>query len=89
MAFSGIKLNFKGNECVSIARGKEVLPHRVDIIEDKLNRMDLAGLSDMFFNFTLKDCRNASTRDQIKKENKLAQKYFKLLETEGLSPDAA
>ena len=88
--FTGIKLNFsEDGECVKIIRGREVLPHRVDLIKQKLSNCDLSGIENMFFNFTLKGCRTASTAKHIKIENALVEQYFNLIETGGFTPDAA
>lgn len=87
--FTGVKLSFEDGECVKINRGIEILPHRVDVIQDRLDRKELSGLDKLFFNFAVPDCRNASTRDQLKKEQQLFVKFLKLIQPSGFTPDAA
>jgi len=87
--FTGVKLSFSDKgECIKITRGKKILPHRVDLIEKKLNNKNLSGIEDMFFNFELKNCLTASTIKHIQKENELLEQYFKILDG-GLAPDVA
>lgn len=91
MAFTGIKLNFSDDgECVEIVRGKEILPHRIDLIEERLDKGQIDGLDEMFFNYSLENCRNASTKADVEKENLLIQRFFEILHNDGgTSPDAA
>ncbi len=86
--FTGIKLKFSADgECTDIVRGKEEIPHRVDIIAQKMAAREYDVLANMFFKFNIRDCRNASTIDQIRQEQNLFEEYCKIMEP--TTPDAA
>lgn len=87
--FSGIKLKFSGDgECTQIVHGKEQIPHRVDIIQQKMNAREYDALANMFFKFDVPACRNASTIDHIRRERILFDQYCQHTES-GIAPDAA
>jgi len=64
----------KSGEAVAVP-GKKKKPHRVELISDLINKG--GDPSEMFFNFQLEDCENASNAEMIKKENDLFEKWEK------------
>jgi len=55
--------------------GKEIFPHRIDIIKEKMARGEDPG--DLFFNFQTPGCENALTAEQMKEESELFDQYLR------------
>ena len=91
MKVSGLRLNFAKNKktdnpeqidpdksSVTIELGT-VTTHRTDLIKEKLDNKDYEDVGDMFFNFDVPDCVNASSRELIEVENKLYDEYMEVV----------
>jgi len=95
--FTGISLKFDESGTAKVVKAKEIMPHRLDLIERKMKANDFLGLEDMFFTSKVAHCRTALTRDHVIRENKLYETYLKLTEkiidfpeiNIDLSPEAA
>lgn len=94
-AFTGLRLNFGKNEDdePKIIFGEAILPHRVDIIEARLDRLELSGLDEMFFNYKVPNCKNETPSTYRLRENQAFEKYLritaKLIDFPGMVPGVA
>jgi len=95
--FTGIKLNFSPTGEATITKGEVIMPHRIDLIRNKLDSGDLENIENMFFCLDVPDCKNNSKREHIVQENGLFLRYLKLSDPNvidlypntGFSPEAA
>ena len=77
--FTGISLNFGNNGEAEVVHAKKILPHRLDLIEARLEKKELKGLDDMFFTFKVpEECRTRLTRDDVTRENRLYETFLRL-----------
>jgi len=73
---SGLKLNFDEKGQASAIAGEKIKPHRVEMLKEKIDKNELDGLEDLFFNFHVSGCKNISTWDQIQEEQRLYRIYL-------------
>jgi len=76
MAITGFSFKKTQDGKVIGVPGKKQRPHRVELISNMIDQGE--DPSDVFFNFHMEDCENASGADLIKKENKLFKKWEKI-----------
>lgn len=77
MAVSGLKLNFNDDGDVEVEKGKRQLPHRVELIEQAFDEQRYEDVGKMLFNFTIRNCRHATNKEMLARENKIFEKLMK------------
>jgi hypothetical protein len=56
--------------------GKEIIPHRLDLIKSAINAgKNNNDIDNMFFNFDLPDCENGTTLEQMHEEAELYRNW--------------
>ena len=78
MAITGFSFKKDDSGNVSGVAGKKVLPHRYILIREAINKRTKSEkeISEMFYNFQLPDCRNASSLEELDKEGELMLHWF-------------
>ena len=73
MKITGFSLN-KGKDGEFVAKpGKQILPHRIDLIKKLM--LTKNNLDNVFFNFNISEYDTCSTLNQIDEEIKLFEQY--------------
>jgi hypothetical protein len=82
MNISGLKLNFTEDDIVEVEKGKRQLPHRVELIEQAFEEKRYEDALEMLFNFNTRNCRNATGKEMLARENIVCDKLMEIIEKE-------
>jgi hypothetical protein len=74
MPVSGLKLNFNDDGEVEVKKGKRQLPHRVELVEQAFAEERYEDAWQMIFNFSLRNCRHATNKALLERENKIFER---------------
>lgn len=85
MKFSGLKLNFDEDGEVKAEKGKKILPHRVELIEEAFEEKRYDDAAGMIGNYSLRNCFHRTNKEMLEREMIVADKLIKIFESEGVA----
>ena len=72
---TGFKFKISKDEIVPMA-GEPVLPHRIDLIKEKMKNKQYQDCWKLFFNFDLDNCVTSLNDEQLEEEMKLYNSFI-------------